>query len=183
MKQVILIIFALLLTTSAASARDVIDKGAYLGGSVGVTNFDDDSIFDGLDFDDSDTSFEVYGGYKFMKYFAVEARLMSLGSYQVEFIDVDSWAVSIHAVGIIPLGQSNWDLFGQLGLGRINLDAGNIGDDDGNVASAGIGIRFTPTKSVSISLALDGYAWEADAFGQSFDVSISTTKLAVQYNF
>ena len=40
--------------------------------------------------------------------------------------------IPIHAVGIVPFGQSGWEFFGQLGLGTVNRDfpgIGNIDDD------------------------------------------------------
>ena len=183
MKQVILCICMLLLGTSAASARDVNENGAYVGGALGVTEFDDDGAFSGLDLDDSDTSFEIYGGYKFFKYFAVEARLMDLGSYRVEVVEFDTWAASVHAVGIIPFGESGWELFGQLGIGQINLDASGIDDEDETMGSAGIGVRFTPIRNLSIALRIDAYVWEDDSLGQTFDPAIATTQFAIQYNF
>ncbi len=139
MKKAILCVCMLLLAISAASARDVNENGAYIGGAIGVTEFDDDGAFSGLDLDDSDTSLEIYGGYKFFKYFAVEARLMDLGSYRVEFVEFDTWAASVHAVGIIPFGESGWELFGQLGIGQINLDASGIDDEDESMGSADTG--------------------------------------------
>jgi hypothetical protein len=183
MKYITIYVIVLLLAVSAASAGEVNERGAYIGGAVGATTFDDDGAFSGLNFDDSDTSLGIYGGYKFFKYFAVEARLMDLGSYRLESFEFDTWAFSVNAVGIIPFGQSGWELFGQLGLGQINLDAGGIDDEDETVGSAGIGVRFTPIRNLSMALQIDAYAWEDDSLGQTFDVSIATTQFSMQYNF
>lgn len=183
MKHKFLTLCILTLLASAVSAGEVVEKGAYIGAAIGTTEFDDDGAFNGLDFDDSDSSFEIFGGYRFMKYFAVEARLMSLGEYRVEFLDIEAAAVSLHAVGIFPFGQSGWELFGQLGLGRINLDVDVVGDEDETVGSAGLGLRFTPIRNMSIAFRLDAFAWEDDNLDQDFDASIGTAKFAVQYNF
>jgi opacity protein-like surface antigen len=185
MKQVILCICVLVLATSTASAREVNGNGAYVGGAAGFAYLDDDDAFSGLNFDNSDVSLEIFGGYKIFRYFAVEARLTHLGSYRLESTEIDTKAYSLHAVGIVPFGESGWELFGQLGLGRINLDAGGIDDEDETAGSAGIGMRFTPdrNKNLSIAFRIDAYAWEDDSFDQNLDVSIITTKFALQYNF
>lgn len=183
MMQRVLLASVLLLVSGAASAGAVNERGAYIGGALGITEFDDDGGFTGLAFDDSDTSFQLYGGYKFFKYFAVEGRLISTGSYTLETTEIDTFAYTVNAVGIIPFGTSGWELFGQLGIGSINLDVSGIADEDETIGSAGLGVRFTPTQSVSIALQIDAYAWEDDSLGPTFDLSIVTTQVAVQYNF
>ncbi len=183
MMQRVLLASVLLLVSGAVSAGAVNERGAYIGGALGVTEFDDDGGFTGLAFDDSDTSFQLYGGYKFLKYLAVEGRLISTGSYTLGPIEIDTFAYTVNAVGIIPFGASGWELFGQLGIGSINLDVSGIADEDETIGSAGLGVRFTPTQSVSIALQIDAYAWEDDSLGPTFDLSIATTQVAVQYNF
>ena len=183
MMQKILSVGVLLLVSGVAAAGVVNERGGYIGGALGVTEFDDDGGFTGLAFDDSDTSYQLYGGYKFFKYFAVEGRLISTGSYTLETIEIDTWAYTVNAVGIIPFGTSGWELFGQLGVGSINLDASGIADEDEFIGSAGLGVRFTPTQSVSIAFQIDAYAWEDDSLGSTLDISIVTTQVAVQYNF
>ena len=71
-----------------------------------------------------------------------------------------------------------------MGIGSINLDASGFADEDETIGSAGLGVRFTPIKHLSIALQVDAYAWEEDGIlGQTFDLSIATTQVAVQYNF
>jgi hypothetical protein len=193
MKFKALIIFIFLLASGVVAAQGVKEKGGYIGGAFGVTEFDDDGLFDGsgVVVDDKDSSIQLYGGYKFLKYFALEGRLMDLGSYTFsdQFnpsanITVDTIAVTVNAVGILPLGSTLWELFGQLGFGQINFEATGLGDEDETVGSAGIGVRVTPTEHFSIALQVDAYAWEDDSFaGQTFDMSIATTQVAFQYNF
>jgi hypothetical protein len=188
-----LIVSILLLASGVVAAQGAKEKGGYIGGAFGVTEFDDDGLFDGsgVVVDDKDSSIQLYGGYKFLKYFAVEGRLIDLGSYTFsdQFnpssnIAVDTTAITVNAVGILPLGSTLWELFGQLGFGQINFEATGLGDEDETVGSAGVGVRVTPTEHFSIALQVDAYAWEEDAFaGQTFDMSIATTQVAFQYNF
>ena len=95
--------------------------------------------------------------------------------------------MSVHAVGYIPFGSSGWELFGQLGLGRLNIDTNCCGDEDETVGSAGIGVRWYPITNLGLSLQVDAYAWEDDSFedigGPSYDLAIGTTQLAVHWLF
>jgi hypothetical protein len=182
-KKYLTLIAILLLASGAATAREAKDKGAYVGGAFGVTSFEDDNALQGVPFDDSDTSAQIYGGYKFLRYFALEGRLLNLGTYGDAFGDFEATAVTVNAVGIVPFGQTDWEFFGQLGLGRINLDPSVGEDEDETVGSAGIGFRVTPIEHLSISIQFDAYAWEQDIGTQTFDWAIGTTQVAFHYNF
>jgi hypothetical protein len=164
-------------------------RGFYAGGLVGATSFEDDGLFNGLKFDDSGVGYAVFGGYKFFRYLAVEARLSYLGSYSVkdpyygQNEDFDASAISAHVVGIIPFGKSGWELFGQLGIGSVKFDANCCGDDNQTVGSAGIGVRFYPTPHLGISLQTDAFAYEEDTYYKSYDLGIAETQLGIQYIF
>ena len=117
-----LVILAL---SSAAFAEPTKDRGGYIGGGLASTEFEDDGLFDGFDFDDTDSGFAIYGGYKFFPYFALEGRYNDFGGFSaVGFLPLEVTALSVHAVGIIPFGSSGWELFGQLGLGTASWDDG-----------------------------------------------------------
>ena len=147
MNRLVLGVCTLLFASASALAAEQEARGLYAGGWAGTASLEDDGLFDGANFDDSGTSYGIYGGYKFFRYLAVEARLSNLGSYSVGFQgfseDIDVTGLSAHVVGIIPFGASGWELFGQLGLGSVNIDAGGA-DEDNSVGSAGIGLRFYP---------------------------------------
>jgi hypothetical protein len=183
MKYTILLFAFLLMVSVSVAADPAKERGGYIGGAVGITSFEDDGAFTGANVDDSDTSFLFYGGYKFLKYFSLEGRIISLGSYTVESIDLDTLAYTLNAVGIIPFGSSSWELFGQIGAGNINFDASGFADEDETAGSAGIGVRFSPTENFSLALQGDAYAWEVDVGRSTFDMSIFTTQIAVQYIF
>lgn len=184
MRKVVPVACAMLLATAVATAAEPPDRGFYVGGSVGVGSFDDDGAFSSDSFDDSDTAFTIFGGYKILKYLAVEGRLSSLGSYSVNSTDLDVTGYSLHAVGILPFGQSGWELFGQLGIGSVNIDVGGFGDEDNTVGSAGLGVRFYPTPHLAISLQTDAYAWEEEDFlDRNYDLAVGATQLGVHYIF
>jgi hypothetical protein len=178
---------ALLLASTSALAAEPPARGFYIGANAGVTSFEDDGVFSGTNFDDSDTAYGIYGGYKILKYLAVEARISSQGSYGVSFgpehESLDAQVYSAHVVGIIPFGTSGWELFGQLGIGNLNLDTRHFGDDDTTVGSAGIGVRYYPTSHLGLAIETDAYAWEEDGFGSNRDLGIAATQFAVHYIF
>lgn len=153
--------------SSIASAAEQEASGFYVGAAGGISEFDDDGWFQGLNYDDSDSSYGVYAGYKFFKYFAVEARYVDLG--------FDASVFSGHAVGIIPFGTSGWELFGQLGAGSVDLGS----FDSKSVGSAGLGVRFYPTSHLGISIQTDAYVFEEHNYNPSF----GATQLAVHYQF
>lgn len=184
-----LIACAILYVSGSAIAAEQLPRGFYAGGLVGATAFEDDGLFNGYKFDDSGVGYAVFGGYKFFRYLAVEARLSSLGSYSVEDPytgqndDFDTSAISAHVVGIIPFGKSGWELFGQLGIGSVKFDADCCGDDNQTMGSAGLGVRFYPSPHLGISLQTDAFAYEEDTYYKSYDLGIVETQLGIQYIF
>jgi len=179
----------LLCAGGSAMAAEQAARGFYAGGMVGATSFEDDGLFNGYKFDDSGVGYAVFGGYKFFRYLAVEARLSYLGSYSVDDPytgqkdEFDASAISAHVVGIIPFGSSGWELFGQLGIGSVKFDANCCGDDNQTMGSAGIGVRFYPTPHLGISLQTDAFAYEEDTYYKSYDLGIAETQLGIQYIF
>ncbi len=168
-----------------ASAAEQKARGFYIGGSFGVSSLDDDGAFNFLEFDDSDTAYGIFGGYKFFKYLAVEGRYTDFGSFSVsdgfDTENLDISVLSLHAVGIVPFGASGWELFGQLGIGTANIDCDGCSDE--TVVSAGIGVRFYPTSNLGISLQTDAYVWEEDDFGTTYDIVVVGTQVGIQYAF
>ena len=176
--------FVLLGVCGFAAAEESKASGGYLGGAFGFTTFDDGGGFVGLGVDDSDKSLMIYGGYKILKHLAVEGRYIDLGSYSVAGagVSLDGSAFSIHAIGIIPFGDSGWELFGQLGLGTLTVDiAGSDFDED--VFAGGVGVRFSPTENFSLAIQTDVYVWEEDSTGFVYDMSVGSTQFAAQFIF
>ena len=191
MKATAGVLMAFLLISAGASADAVNKRGAYMGGALGVTDLDDDGAFDGLDFDNSDAGVQIWGGYRFLRWFAVEGEVAYLGNFTVsadgfESANAEAYALTANAVFILPFGQSSWDIYGQLGLGGLaySID-GPDGSDDGSqgVGTAGVGVRWTPTPTMTLSLGVDAYAWQEDGYYETYDPSITISKLGLQYNF
>ena len=98
-------------------------------------------------------------------------------------LDIDVTATSIHAVGIVPFGESGWELFGQLGLGVVNFDLTGLSDEDEEVFAGGIGVRFSPTSNFSLAIQTDVYVWEDNSLGPVYDLAVGGTQSTIQYIF
>jgi Outer membrane protein beta-barrel domain len=167
----LMIASAQFLAPSIGGAAEPNTPGFYVGAMAGVTEFDDDGLFGGARYDDSDSGYAIFGGYKILKYLAVEVRLSDLG--------FDTTGVSGHVVGIIPFGKSGWEIFGQLGIGSVDIEDW----DTKTVGSAGIGVRYYPTVHLGLSVQTDAYVFEEDDFGSSHDPSYGATQFGVHYLF
>jgi OOP family OmpA-OmpF porin len=119
---------ALALTASMAARADV-QPGFYMGAGFGTTKLDDNS-FDGVDFDDSDTGFKLFGGYSFNQYFAVEATYFDFGEASGSFddfgdttkFDVGVSGLAASAVGTLPVSDI-FSVFARLGYASYDVDA------------------------------------------------------------
>jgi OOP family OmpA-OmpF porin len=180
--RIALIVVLLLGLSAAANAAEPKAKGPYAGASYGLSVFDDDGATGGSYLDDEDTAFQVYGGYKFLKYFAVEARYIDFGSFSDGFDSLDLSAVSLHAVGIIPFGTSGWELFGQLGYGKITQKVLDYDRDD-NAGSGGIGVRWYLNPSFAFTAQINVFVWQNDDIGDYYDLSVGANQLGIQFNF
>ena len=143
MRKLGILLFVLTMSIGASLAGGP----AYVGGSIGNTSVEvEDS---GLSFDDSDTGYKVFGGYRFMKYFGVEGGYMSFGepSDEVSGIDVSIEATGwdAFAVGILPLGE-RFEVFGKLGLifwdSDVDVSGAGSDSDSGSDTAYGVGGAF-----------------------------------------
>ena len=142
MKKVSLVLSGVMFSGAVAVAEPMKETGGYLGLSYGFTELEDDDIYDSEaidefsffsgDLDTKGRAWQIYGGYRFLKFFSVEGRYTDFGSYDAEIMvsvplfefeeglgkdELEFSALTAHAVGIYPFGQSGFDIYGQLGLG------------------------------------------------------------------
>ena len=96
MKKILMCLVALAIS-GVAFAEPAKESGAYLGAGFAGTTFDDGGAFAGLDFDDSDSGLAIFGGYKFLKHLAVEARYNDFGAFTLEGFGVEVSSLSVHA--------------------------------------------------------------------------------------
>ena len=175
----VLILLVLICAAGTAAAGPSKEKGFYLVGAAGQSVYDEGGAFGNFG-DDTDNALQFAVGYKFLRYFAVEARYADFGSFSVGFQDFDVDATSIHAVGIVPFGQSGWEFFGNIGLGTVKRNnVGNINFDDSSMAG-GIGFRWYPTPNVAIGVQTDVHVWDDD---NDWESSVGANQFSVQVIF
>lgn len=183
------VIFASLLLAicAAANAAEPKSKGFYVGASYGVSTFDDDGLAAGLGLDDQDTMAQIVAGYKFLKYFSIEARYADLGTFGVPGLSISSTALSAHAVGIIPFGSSGWEVFGQLGYGDVEFKLTDTqfgsNSDTKSAGAGGIGVRWHITNMFSLSAQTDVYVFDEEDFGETYNLAVGGTTLGIQLTF
>jgi len=177
----------LLFASGNALAEESKELGVYIAGAGGWTKWDDDNSIkqDWCCMNDTDYAYQVSAGYKFNRYFALDARYTYLGDYRIEDSSIDFNAWSVNGVGIFPISNNGWELFGQLGLGQIDASASGIGHDKESMWTIGGGVRYSLNRHLSLSGQLDAYSFNTNKWGDggSSRNYIGTFTLGIQYIF
>lgn len=124
---------------SAATPALAQDARWYAGFGLGQSTAQDacDGISGpGIECEDQDTAFKLFGGYRVNPNFAVEIGYTDLGEVSASFagfgtISIESSGVEVLAVASAPLGPQ-WSLYGKAGFFRWDLD---VNDGTGLVGS------------------------------------------------
>jgi OOP family OmpA-OmpF porin len=159
---------ALCAASPAAFARDPALAGPYVGASIGdsIVQFKDDETRQ--EFDADDTGFKVTAGYRIIDWVAVELNYTDFGKPVDRIFGVDMeaeyTAVSVSALGMLPLG-SNFDLFGRLGVARLDADfrARGFGggfSDKSTEPLIGIGAQFR-ASNLAVRIEYEGILLDA----------------------
>lgn len=185
-------ILVLLLSSLPAQAQDDDKRGGYIAAGIGSTWFDDDNKLGDRDLDDNDVGWTLFGGYRFFRFFAVEAGYTNFGKYKAEGVFNDTeekfQALYLAGVGILPLGDS-FQLSGKLGGGALQLDQSFSNqpdaDDRGSTLLVGVGAQWAPSglKGVAFNLNLDGYFFTVEQANVDYDQRLALLSVGVQYNF
>ncbi|MFC4727432.1 porin family protein [Coralloluteibacterium thermophilus] len=116
MKMTKALIPAIAIALALPVAANAADRGFYLGGKVGAASYEDRWI------DENDTSFGVYGGFRFNPYFAVEGMYTDFGNIRGSLTppelgrgSVEPRSFGVSAVGFLPIGNQ-FSLFANAGL-------------------------------------------------------------------
>jgi len=175
-KRLGLTAFAAFALTAAMAARADVPPGFYAGASVGKTKLSDEG-FDsfGVDVDESDTGFKIFGGYSFNENFAVEVSWFDLGEVSgtlndpffgdIDF-DVGVSGLNASAVGRVPVSET-FSLFGKIGFASYDLD--------GHATISGVGSGSDSesetdlTYGVGAALSFGGQ-WEVRAEFEAINV-------------
>jgi len=118
------------------------DHRVYMGAGVGQSSVDEGS------YDDHDTSFSVFGGYDFNKYFGVEGGYADLGKLESNAggPPLEATAPYVVTVGKLPINDKV-SVYAKAGINRWSLDDAapaltGTSDDSGTDATYGLGVQY-----------------------------------------
>lgn len=163
---------------SGAALADQRDPGFYIGAGVGAANLEIDDI----DFDDSDTAFKLFGGYRFNEYFGVELAYFDNGTAEQDLfpgtLEIESKGVNASAVVTAPFGE-NLSVFAKLGYASIDLEAAirglgqriDLGDDTEEELSYGAGLTYSFNEAWSLRAEYEAFDLD-DADADQATVSV-----------
>jgi OOP family OmpA-OmpF porin len=172
-------LLAFLICAPAAQAGKI-----YLGASAGDASLEVAEL--DARFDVDDTGYKLFAGYRFLKFWALEAHYTNLGSFAADIagtaIDADADLFGVAGLGILPV-TPKVDLFVKIGYVRWDT-AGIVSDgiddvslnDDGMDLSYGAGIAYRITQRTGIRLE-----YETFDFDNAEDVKF--TSLGLQFKF
>lgn len=175
-KRLGLTAFAAFALTAAMAAQADMQPGFYAGASVGTTKISDDG-FDsiGVDVDDSDTGFKIFGGYSFNENFAVEVSWFDLGEVSGRIddpffgditFDVGVSGLNGSIVGRLPVSET-FALFGKLGVASYDLD--------GHATVGGFGSGSDSQSETDMTYGIGG----ALSFGGQWEVRVEYEAISV----
>jgi OOP family OmpA-OmpF porin len=175
------------LATMAAIPASAIENGFYIGGSVGGSTLEvrdiDDELGD-VRFNDGDTGYKLFAGFRFLNFLAVEGGYVNLGKpndvvgeSDGDWIDVQigltGW--DAFAVGLLPVGPV--DLFAKVGVVAwdaeisarlVQTSIAESDSDSGTDAAWGLGVGLRLGR---VTLRAEGEQFD---IGEADDVYLFT---------
>lgn len=181
--------------TAHASQNSYEYNNWYVGGNIGITknNTTTSNFLDNPDFcsftgfidcsaDDSDTAFNIFGGYQINKHFSVELGYVDLGNTAnltagafgvTGKLKQETSAITVIAKGKHQLGDSKFSAFGKAGLARwkskASFDVTPTGlannrtkTETGIDPVVGVGLEYKVNKRVNLQAGWDRYLGVGD---------------------
>lgn len=179
---VLLLTSGLLIAGSPASAAD---RGFYAGAGFGQMNTEVDDVL-GLnyDFDEDDTGFKVFGGYRFFPWLSVEGAYLDGGNPSIKEsagvetlkLGIDVQSLVAAAVFALPIGErfelfvkpgiAYWDAETSLSFSSPTFSDRFREDDDGSAFFLGAGAGFGVTDNFGLRLEYEWFEvapeWDSD---------------------
>jgi OmpA-OmpF porin, OOP family len=157
------------LVGASAYAEDPL-TGPYIGAGAGQAQYKDacadipgiaGSLGVSSSCDERNTAFKIFGGYRFLPNLAAEIAYTNPGKAKATIgaanVELKSWLIPIHAVGILPLFDDQLWLIGKVGgvywHGKLDASGpgGSLSNSDNGFAftyGAGLQYNFTPNLGV-----------------------------------
>jgi len=174
MKKTLILSAALALASLSNVALAADGAGGFIRGEIGRSDVDVQG------FGDSDSTFNLRGGYYFNKHFAVEGFATNLYDSDVGFYDV-----SLHGIGAGLVGKQNFGADGNglfvSGRGGLSYLRGEVGGDSEDSANfyVGVGAGYDFNETFGLSLNYDLHQAEFDGI----DVDVDTVTLGGEFRF
>jgi OOP family OmpA-OmpF porin len=201
-----LALFLLTLLLHAVPATSA-EKGGYIGIGAGQVAIEVDNVYGtGFDFDENDTGFKLFGGYRFLPWLAVEGIYLNGGSPDIsETVGVESASLSVETqtfVGAVifalPIGQSfelfvkpgfaYWDSETKLSYSRPGFMFNDSDDDQGGAFFLGVGAEWS-VDNFGFRLEYEyfdvspEYNWDTNEFENDLDATARVMSLNLIYKF
>jgi OmpA-OmpF porin, OOP family len=167
-------ILGLLLVTAAGSvAAQVPERGIYIGGSAGYSQYKDSCKDLLIPCDENDTIWRAFAGYQFNRYWALEiggghfgkaegqGTIAGVGSGSFK---LEAYGMDITAVGSLPL-SGGLSLFGRLGAYRARTTLDQEGTFFATTHDAGTQSGFTFGAGLGYDLSRLGIRVEWQRYG------------------
>lgn len=174
---------------AAVPVQTVEERGAYVGGMFGKSKFKDwcntsgaPAGFQLLSCDDSDTAAKIFGGWRFSRFFALEASYIDWGEVSGSVstggppssVSSEQTSMGLAAVGNLPLTRQ-LSVLGKLGRLRTDQEIRSPASRSERESEwhYGLGFRYAATRN----LAVRG-EWE-----RTEKLEVSMLSLGVEYSF
>ena len=167
-------VLLLIALCAAPAAHAGEESGGYFGAAIGQASVSDYCSNTGglvvTSCDDKDTSFKIFGGFRFTRNVAVEVAYVDLGKYPATVLlggpinlNVELTGVTVQAVGIVPFGNE-FSVMGRIGAilwdlnSSVSVPGFSVADSDSGVDIAmGVGAQYKFTRNFGIRADLDYY--------------------------
>lgn len=183
---VLLAVFAF----SYNAQAEIKERGFFLGGGVGYAweNFDTDDLDNlGLNVDVDDSwGFNLFVGYRLMRYFALEGNYNWYDDFKVDVngfnFDVGIWTLMLDLKAMVPVYNDRLVPYVRLGGGYMSADADMSGTDfDENDFAWNLGAGADYFVTDKVSLGLDGkYVWGTDDL-DNLEYFVGTVRVAYHF--
>ena len=163
------------------AVAQVAGSGLYVGGGLGQAHFS--NVCNGAVFEckDRDTAWNLFAGWQFIRYLAVEAGVGEFGHARVDGANAKANAIELDAVGTLPL-FSRFALIGRVGAFHADMHAEGAADRK-NGGTAGLGLQWEPDPLVAIRLEWQRYPGLGGGLPSGTKTDIDVTRLAALIRF
>jgi OOP family OmpA-OmpF porin len=200
-------VFASGLLACAAPALAA-DSGFFIGAGAGQSTLKVDDVLDsGLDFDENDVGFKIFGGYRFFPWLAVEGIYLNGGKPEISAtegtasasLEIEVQSLIAAAVFMLPVGErfelfikpgvAFWDSATKARYSEPGFSESLDVDDNGSAFFLGGGAAVNFSDNLAVRLEYEWFEaapeWDSDSdeFVTEVDATAGFLSLSVVYAF